>query len=128
MIACFPRYLLKFNLRLESRNCISAHVSLHFDFRELLNELINVHESATDPHLNIVGLVYLDVDAPLPKLVDAFGLSKEQDLQFVFLRKLVQVISQDHVCSIALVADVNLLIQKVVLTQRSYLLEQLADF
>ena len=87
-----------------------------------------MHESATDPHLDIVGLVYLDVDAPLPKLVDALGLSQEQDLQFVFLRKLVQVISEDHVRSIALVADVNLLIQKVFLTQRSYLLEQLADF
>ena len=87
-----------------------------------------MHESATDPHLDIVGLVYLDVDAPLPKLVDALGLSQEQDLQFVFLRKLVQVISEDHVRSIALVANVNLLIQKVFLTQRSYLLEQLADF
>ena len=40
----------------------------------LPNEVINVHEAATNSDINLTTLFYFDVDSLLAELVDSFGL------------------------------------------------------
>lgn len=126
------RNFLQFNFSLESRQNISSSVFQHFDFGELLYELVDRHVAAADADLNIIGLVHLDVDASLAKLVDTFGFSKEQNFHIVSLWILIKIIRKYHVCAIAVVANVYLMIFTLHFAnlheQLSYFLLSIAQF
>ena len=69
-----------------------------------------MHETATDPDQQIVALLNLDVDSLLSKLVDAFGLSQEEDLHPLSLRILVDEIGEHLVDIVRLLRDVDCLL------------------
>ena len=64
-----------------------------------------MHEPATDTHLYLIALLYLNVNALLTKLVDALGLSQEQHFEIVAFRVLVDVIRKLKVYFVSLVPD-----------------------
>ena len=83
-----------------------------FDFqgRILLNKLVNMHESATNPNLNLVSFFNFNINAFLSELVNAFRLSQEKDVHLLSLWELVDKVSQRYIDIVILFRDVNGLI------------------
>ena len=52
-----------------------ARASLSFGVRVLLNEFFDVEEAAADSDGDLVPLLNLDINPPLPKLINALGLA-----------------------------------------------------
>lgn len=68
-----------------------ARASLSFGVRVLLNEFFDVEEAAADSDGDLVPLLNLDINPPLPKLINALGLAQKQYLQFVLFWILVDI-------------------------------------
>ena len=73
----------------ESIDYVRSFDFLNFQRRVLLDELINMHVSATDTYLNLISLLNFNIDAFLTELVHALRFTEEQDVHFFALRKLV---------------------------------------
>ena len=69
-----------------------------------------MHKAAADPHLDLIALLNLDVDALLPELVDALGLAQEEDANVLLLGVRVEVVGESHINLIIALPDINGLI------------------
>lgn len=83
---------------------------LLFDFGELINELVDVHEATADADLDIVRFVNLEINSTLSKLVHALSFAQEQYFHFLLLRILVQVLRQNHIRPVTFPANINLMV------------------
>jgi len=75
--------------------------------RVLVEELVNAHVAAANPHLELV-LSESHLHALRSKLVDASLLAKEHDFEFVAVREVVHEVGKADVHRIVLNRDVHL--------------------
>ena len=87
------RNVLNSRLILEPSNHISSFDLVSLGLGVLLNEFVDVHESSTNSHQELVSLFNLDVDSFLTELVNALTFSKEHDLEVSSLWVPVQIVS-----------------------------------
>ena len=85
-----------------------AHYFANLGFRELINEVVNVHVAATDTNHNLVPFLNLNMDAPRPKLIHAFRLTQEQYPQLILLRIIIQKAFHGLVYSVLLMTNINI--------------------
>ena len=53
-----------------------------------------MHVTAANAHLDCIAFLDLEVDAPLPKLINALRLPQEEDLHLVLFRVLLDVVGK----------------------------------
>ena len=89
-----------------SRHVLSFNL---FDLgsRVLLDELVNVHVSASHSDLDRLALLDLEVDLSLTESVNAFGLSEEEDLHPILFRPVLDIVCQHLVHFVILLTDVT---------------------
>ena len=79
-------YVLSRAFVLEAREGIDSLHSVRFDRRVFRNEVLDVHETATDSDTYLVALLNLDEDTSRAKFVHAFRFPKEHDLHLLLFR------------------------------------------
>ena len=108
-------------LILEATQDISSSLDLlELERRVRLNEVVDVHEAASDSHLYLVALFDFDVDTLLPELVDALGLPEEENVHLLFLRVPLNVLGEVHVNLVTFVADVDVVEEVVALRHQVF--------
>lgn len=80
---------------------------LDFQRCVLLNELINVHESAAHADLNLISFFNFDVHALLTKLVNTFGLPQEKNVHLLSFWVFIDEVSQCNIDIVILLWDVD---------------------
>ena len=70
-------YVLDGCLVPEPREDISAFNFINFSPRILIDEFVNMHETTTNSHKDLVALFNLYKDTLLSKLIDTFAFSQE---------------------------------------------------
>lgn len=119
------RYLLSLELVLEPLHDVPSLDLFDLQRRVGVDEILDVHVAATNTYFDSVALLDLDVDALLPELVDALGLTQEQDLDPISLWVLVDVVREHLIDLVHLVPDHDRLL---LLHQVLDVYHQLVDF
>lgn len=101
--------LLNLELILELIEDILSLDLCHFLLRVLIDEVVNVHETSTNSHLDRVTLLNLEVHTLLAELIYAFRLSKEKDLHPFLFRIVGDIVLKNSVNLVILVSDICLL-------------------